>query len=59
MTLTEYGKGYFLCPDKDHCDFGKPYYHNGWWMETKQGQEGWFFKEKFLNNVLARGAKLV
>jgi len=58
MDFHKYGKGYFLCPNKNHVDYGRPYYHNGWWMTNKYGEEGWFFKAKYLNNLLEKGVTL-
>jgi len=56
MSLTTYGKGYLLCPKKNHPDWGEKYYHEGWWMSTKKG---WFFKKEYHNFLMINGAMSV
>ena len=58
MTLYEHGKGYLLVPKKTHTDYGEKYYNNGWWMKTKDGQHGWFFKKEHFNELMINGVEL-
>ena len=53
MIIKNYGKGYFLKCENTHPDYGKPYYHNAWWF---QKSNCWFFKKKYLEYFLERGA---
>lgn len=55
MVINRYGKGYLLHSYEDHPDFGTKYYHNAWWMPSKQA---WFFKKEFKDYFLENGAVL-
>lgn len=58
IEYWNYGKGFFLCPDKNHPDYGTKYYHNGWWMTNKEGHKGWFIKSKYINDLTVKGLNL-
>ena len=55
MYIEVYGKGWLLRPPKNHSDWGKKYYYDGWWHVT---QEAWFFKKEKLGDLLFQGAEL-
>ena len=54
MYVKSYGKGFLLVPKKGHNDWGEKYYHNGWWMPTKNS---WFFKKEYHNFLMVNGAE--
>jgi len=58
MNCIPYGKGYILIPNKTHKDYGKKYYNNGWWIKTKNGLSGWFFKKQYLTDLMINGVNL-
>jgi hypothetical protein len=53
LDITSHGKGYLVRAPKDHQDYGKKYYGNGWWMES---HEGWFFKKEHYDELIHHGA---
>ena len=55
MVINKYGKGYLLQSYEDHPDFGTKYYHNAWWMPSKQA---WFLRKEFKDYFLENGAVL-
>jgi hypothetical protein len=55
MIVENYSKGYLLRPKDQHPDWGKKYYHDGWWNTN---QEAWFFKKEKLGDLLFQGAEL-
>lgn len=57
--LRSYGKGYILSVDSFNEMYEEPYFYgkdfdSGWWDSR---QKGWFFKEKYLDLLLERGAQ--
>ena len=56
FKLQKYGKGYMLSVDKDHVDWGKKYYYNGWWFKN---HESWFFKEEWKQYLIDNGAQFI
>ena len=55
MTLEEFGRGYMLYPDESHEYYGQKYLGDGFWNHK---QKGWFFRSRFLNDLLNSGFKL-
>ena len=53
MTVKTYGKGFLVKPDEGHKDWGKKYYHNGWWMPK---HNGWFFKKQDYLTMIESGS---
>ena len=54
FKLDKYKKGLFIKCPLYHSDYGKKYYHNGWWMKER---EGWFFKVEEYQNLIDMGAE--
>lgn len=55
MTLEEFGRGYMLYPESSHPNYGQKYLGDGFWNDK---QKGWFFRSRFLNDLLNSGFKL-
>ena len=56
MSISEYGKGYILHTTENDERYGKKYFMDGFW-NTKQN--GWFFKEKYFDDLVSMGAKFI
>ena len=53
---STYGRGLLLFPNSMEDPFyGQKYLLDGWWMDTQDGQ-GWFFRSKFEDSLIAHGA---
>lgn len=55
MKLKKYGRGYMLYPKSSHKYYGQKYLGDGFWNKS---QKGWFFRSRFLNDLLNSGFKL-
>ena len=56
FTIYPYGRGFLMYPPtKNHPDIGTKYYHEAWWMSSKNG---WFLRPKFFTRMTDRGAVL-
>ena len=53
--LMVYGRGYLLVPSKSCEYYGQKYLGDGFWNES---QRGWFFRSRFLNDLLDSGIEL-
>lgn len=53
FQVGKYGHGYFIKCHYNNKHYGKKYFHNGWWNESKKG---WFFLSKHYDDLVKKGA---